>query len=375
MLQHPPAEPGMPEAEIDTPALVLDLDAFEANLAAMARSLEGSRVALRPHAKTHKSPVIAHLQMAHGAVGQCVQKVSEAEILAWGGVKDILMTNEVVGARKLARLAALARIARIGVCADHADQIDAIEAAAAEAGVTLSVYVELDVGSGRCGVVAPEEAVRLAKRVTDARSITFGGLQAYHGSAQHLRSVDERKAAIGAAAELAGRTLEALDKAGIPCPAVTGAGTGTFELERDSGVYTELQAGSYCFMDADYGRNLDAGGKPVSMFRQSLFVLGTVMSVTRQGTAVIDVGHKGVGVDSGLPGISNKPDITYAGASDEHGRLTFAPSNNTSLKLGEKLRLVPGHCDPTIDRYDWYVGVRNGRVECLWPVAARGAMS
>ena len=174
---------------------------------------------------------------------------------------------------------------------------------------------------------------------------------------------------------MARRTVESLDRDGIACPAVTGAGTGTFELERDSGVYTELQAGSYCFMDADYARNLDAAGHPVSTFRQSLFVLGTVMSVTRDGAAVIDVGHKGVGVDSGLPAIWNKPDMTYVSASDEHGKLTFAPLGTAAPRLGERIRLVPGHCDPTIDRYDWYVGVRKGRVECLWPVTARGAMA
>jgi 3-hydroxy-D-aspartate aldolase len=375
MLQHPPAEPGMREDEVETPALILDLDAFEANLATMARRLEGRNVALRPHAKTHKSPVIAHLQKAHGAVGQCVQKVGEAEALAWGGVTDILVTNEVVGARKLARLAALAHVATIGVCADHADQIDALDGAAAEAGARLTVYVEIDVGSGRCGVTSPLEAADLVKRIADSRSLTFGGLQAYHGGAQHLRRFEERKAAIVSAVGIVRATLDALEQAGLPCPAVTGAGTGTFDLESTSGVYTEIQAGSYCFMDADYGRNFDENGAPVSLFRQSLFVLGTVMSVTRAGSAVIDVGHKGVGVDSGLPLVWEKPDIAFAGASDEHGNLKFTPSHNGALKLGEKIRLVPGHCDPTVDRYDWYVGVRNGCVESLWPITARGAMT
>lgn len=375
MIQRPPAEPGMREEEIETPALILDLDAFEANLAAMARALEGRNVALRPHAKTHKSPVIAHLQRAHGAVGQCVQKVGEAEALAWGGVKDILVTNEVVGARKLARLAALAHLARIGVCADHPDQVDALERAAADAGARLSVYVEIEVGGGRCGIVSAQDAADLAKRIANSRALTFGGLQAYHGSAQHLRTHAERKAAIAAAIGRVKDTLDALDKAGLPCLAVTGAGTGTFELESASGIYTELQAGSYCFMDADYGRNLDEGGAPVSRFRQALFVLTTVMSVTRPGSAVVDVGHKGVAIDSGLPLVWQRPDIAYAGASDEHGKLVFSSAQTPPLKLGEKIRLVPGHCDPTVDRYDWYVGVRQGRVESLWPILARGAMA
>jgi 3-hydroxy-D-aspartate aldolase len=374
MFRHPPAEPGMHEDEIETPALVLDLDAFEANLATMARHAAANGIDLRPHAKTHKSPVIAHLQMAHGAIGQCVQKVSEAEALAWGGVADILVTNEIVGARKLARLAALARIAKIGVCVDHPDHVDALEAAASDNGVTLSVHVEIDVGSGRCGVVSPAEAASLAKRISDSRSLTFAGLQAYHGSAQHLRVAADRKAAIASAARIARSAADAIEKAGLQCKAITGAGTGTFEFESASGVYTELQAGSYCFMDADYGQNLDADGVPVAQFKQSLFVLSTVMSLTRAGTAVVDVGHKGIAVDSGLPLVWNKPRIAYAGASDEHGRLAVEATEDGVLKLGEKIRLVPGHCDPTVDRYDWYVGVRRGRVESIWPITARGAM-
>ena len=375
MLQYPPAQPGMREDEIETPALVVDLDAFEANLATMSDRLAGRGVVLRPHAKTHKSPVIAHIQAAYGAVGQCVQKVGEAEALAWGGVTDILVTNEVVGRQKLARLAALAHIARIGICVDHPDHVDAIEAAASEAGAALSVLVEIDVGGRRCGIVSPEEAVALAKRIAHSGSLAFGGLQAYHGGAQHLRTVEERQAAIGGAIDTVKETLSHLKQAGIACPSVTGAGTGTFEIEAASGVYTELQAGSYCFMDADYGRNLDAGGAPVSLFRQSLFVLTSVMSVTRDGAAVVDAGHKAVAIDSGLPLVHDMPEIAYVGASDEHGSLTFPASLGRPLALGRKLRLVPGHCDPTVDRYDWYVGVRKGRVETLWPIPARGAMA
>ncbi len=374
MLQAPPAQPGMREDEIDTPALVIDLDAFEANLDAMAAHLAPTGTKLRAHAKTHKSPVVAHLQIARGAVGQCVQKVAEAEILAWSGVADILVSNEVVGRAKLARLAALARICRIAVCADDADQIDAIETAAREAGVTLSVLVEIDVGAARCGVAPGPEAVVLAQRIAASSHLRFGGLQAYHGSAQHLRRPEERHFAIAAASADARRTVEQLAQQGLACPIVGGAGTGTFELEAASGVYTEIQAGSYCFMDADYARNLDRAGQPVGLFRHALFVLATVMSASRPGVAVVDAGHKAVAVDSGLPLIWQRPDIRYAGASDEHGKLTFGPET-TSPKIGEKLRLVPGHCDPTVDRFDWYVGVRGGRVECLWPVSARGGLN
>jgi D-serine deaminase-like pyridoxal phosphate-dependent protein len=372
MQQQPPARPGQPESEIDTPALVIDLEAFEANLDRMAHRMAEAGVALRAHAKTHKSAVIAHLQMARGAVGQCVQKVGEAEALAWAGVPDILVSNEVVGAGKLARLCALARITRISVCADDAGQVDALGQAATAAGVTLRVLVEIDVGAGRCGVAAGPPAVALAERIAAHPNLQFGGLQAYQGSAQHMRMPAERAAAIGHAVDLTRRTVEQLRQVGLACPIVGGGGTGTHLLEAASGVYTEIQAGSYCFMDADYARNLDDAGRPEADFTQSLFVLATVMSAAQPGVAVVDVGLKAVAVDSGLPLVWQRPGLTYTGASDEHGKLAVAPGAQAPA-LGEKLRLVPGHCDPTVDRYDWYVGVRGGRVECLWPVTARGA--
>jgi len=374
MLQNPQARIGMPENEIDTPALVLDLDAFESNLDTMAAAMAAAGVKLRAHAKTHKSPVIAHQQIARGAVGQCVQKVAEAEVLAWGGVADILISNEVVGPDKLARLAALARITRIAVCADDAGQVAALEAAGADAGVTLTVLVEIDVGAGRCGVKPGSEAVALAQLIDASPHLRFGGLQAYHGSAQHLRRHEDRQSAIAAATDDARRTVEQLRQVGLPCPIVGGGGTGTFDFEASSGVFTEIQAGSYCFMDADYAANFDSSGQKVSGFRHSLFVLATVMSSAQPGVAVVDAGHKAVAIDSGLPLVWQRPDLRYVGASDEHGKLTFA-DGVTGPSVGEKLRLVPGHCDPTVDRFDWYVGVRKGRVECLWPVAARGGFS
>jgi 3-hydroxy-D-aspartate aldolase len=374
MLQTPPAIPGMREDEIDTPALVIDLDAFESNLDTMAALLAPTGVKLRAHAKTHKSPVIARLQMERGAVGNCVQKVTEAEVLAWGGIPDILVSNEVVGAAKLARLCALSRIAKVAVCADDAEQVAAIEAAAAAAGIRMTVLVEIDVGAGRCGVQPGPDAVALATRIARSKHLIFGGLQAYHGSAQHKRTPAERRTLIGGAVDASRRSVEQLRQQGLDCAIVGGAGTGTFEIESQSGVYTEMQAGSYVFMDADYARNLNEAGAPVSTFRHALFVLSTVMSQSQSGVAALDAGHKAVAVDSGLPTVWQRPDILYTSASDEHGKLQFG-SETAAPKVGEKMRLVPGHCDPTVDRFDWYVGVRNRRVECLWPVAARGGLS
>ena len=359
--------------DVDTPALVLDLDAFERNLDRMAAMATSAGVRLRPHAKMHKSPVVTLQQVARGAVGACVQKVAEAEVLVRGGVEDVLVSNEVVGASKVDRLAALARDARIGVCVDDPAQVDALSAAATAHGVQLRVLVEVDVGAGRCGVEPGEAAVRLAQQVAVAPGLTFGGLQGYHGAAQHLRTPAERAAAVAAANQALTTTIALLADAGLSCDVVTGGGTGTADIDLTTGVCTELQAGSYAFMDADYGRNLDADGTPVRTFEQALFVLATVMSAARPGVAVVDAGHKAVAVDSGLPLVHAHPGLSYVAASDEHGTLSVA-ATTTQPRLGDKLLLVPGHCDPTVDRFDWYAGVRSGRVESVWPVAARGAM-
>ena len=373
MTTRPPAEIGMPLDEVDTPALIVDLDAFERNLRRLPERVAGTAVKMRPHAKTHKCPVIALKQMELGAVGVCVQKVSEAEAMVYGGVKDVLVTNEIVGRQKLQRLTALAHMARIGVCTDDAGQVGALEAAARDAGITLPVYVEVNMGGNRCGVEPGEPALDLARRITEAPHLSFGGLQAYHGSAQHLRGWEERRQAIAQAADKAGRTRDVLARHGIDCPTITGAGTGTFEFETGSGVYTELQCGSYIFMDADYGRNLDRDGAPTKAFEPSLFVWATVMSRPAEDRAIVDAGLKALAFDSGPPTVWDEPAATYERASDEHGRLAVTGATNR-LHIGDKLRLVPGHCDPTVNLYDWYVAIRANRVEQLWPITARGAV-
>jgi D-serine deaminase-like pyridoxal phosphate-dependent protein len=373
MTTRPPAEIGMTLDEVDTPALMIDLDAFERNLRRLADKVRGSGVRLRPHAKTHKCPVIALKQIELGAVGVCVQKVSEAEAMVYGGVRDVLVTNEVVGRQKLRHLMALAHTAQIGVCVDDLSQVAALDAAAAEAGTTLDVHVEINMGGNRCGVEPGQPALDLARRVMQAPHLSFAGLQAYHGSAQHLRTWAERQQAIKGAVDKATLTRDLLAANGIPCDNITGAGTGTFEFEVGSGVYTELQCGSYIFMDADYGRNLDADGAATRAFEPSLFVWATVMSRPRTEHAIVDAGLKALAFDSGPPTVWDEPAATYERASDEHGRLGISAATNR-LNLGDKIRLVPGHCDPTVNLYDWYVAVRGDRVEAVWPITARGAV-
>ena len=378
MPQMPPASPGMTLADVDTPALIVDLDAFERNLKRMAEAVSKAGVKLRPHAKTHKSPIVGLKQMALGAVGLCCQKVSEAEIMVQGGIPDVLVSNEVVGARKLDRLAALAHQARVTVAADNPLAIEALAAAARKAGVTIRVLVEINVGANRCGVEPGEPAVVLAKQIAHENGLSFAGLQAYHGRAQHMRTLDERRAAIAAATDMTARTIEALRKAGLACEVVGGAGTGTFELEAASGVYNELQAGSYCFMDADYARNKRADGGRFDTFEHALYVHATVMSMPVPERAVVDAGLKAFAFDSGMPDVPGFAGAYYERPSDEHGSLNVAACN-VRPKLGDKVLLIPGHCDPTINLHDWYIGVRglstsSARVESIWPVAARGAL-
>jgi D-serine deaminase-like pyridoxal phosphate-dependent protein len=377
----PPAEAGMAFDEIDTPALVIDLDAFERNLKRMADAVAkagGGNVRLRPHAKTHKSPVIGLKQMELGAVGLCCQKVSEAEILVEGGIPDVFVSNEVVGRRKLDRLTALARQARVMVAVDHDAALEALEVAATRAGVRMRTLVEIDVGAARCGVEPGPAAVRLAERIARSPVLEFAGLQAYQGRAQHLRTIEERRSAISAAIEKTAMTVDLLRKAGLTCQVVGGAGTGTFELEAASGVYNELQAGSYVFMDADYARNKKADGSGFDTFEHALFVLATVMSTPIETRAVVDAGLKALAFDAGMPEVPGLAGAVYHRPSDEHGALDLTATNHRP-SLGDKVLLVPGHCDPTVNLHDWYIGVRgmsgpSPHVESVWPVAARGAL-
>ena len=372
-MNSPPGEVGMPLEEVDTPALLVDLDAFEHNLDKLAAEVKRAGLRLRPHAKTHKCAVIGQQQVARGAVGLCCQKVSEAEAMVNGGITDVLVSNQVVGKRKIARLMSIAKRAKISVCVDDPSNVAELSNAALSFGAELTVLVEIDVMMGRCGVPPGEPALALARIIDKSPGLRFGGLQAYHGSAQHIRGHDDRGVAIRAAIDASSSTKLLLENAGLKCEAITGAGTGSYRFESQSGVYTELQCGSYVFMDADYGRNLDESGAFVSDFRNSLFIYSTVMSVPTRERAICDAGLKAIAFDSGMPVVVGEDDVGYDKPSDEHGTLSVA-DNNRPLRLGDKIKLIPGHCDPTVNLHDWYVGIRAGRVETVWPIVARGAL-
>ncbi len=376
----PPPAPGDPVESIDTPALVVDLDRMEANLAAMAAFARGHGVRLRPHAKMHKCATIARLQIAAGAVGVCVQKTSEAEALAAAGIADIYISNEVVDRAKLARVAALAGRVRLAIAVDSVEGVERLAAAVAAAGSTIEVFVEVDVGHGRCGAPAAA-AGQLTQRVVSHAppegGLVFAGVQAYHGAAQHLRGADEREAAAHHAAALARAAQASIGAAGIACPLVTGAGTGTFSFDVANGVWGELQPGSYLFMDRDYADNLPAPGAP--RFEHALFVKSRVMS-RGVSHAVIDAGHKSHAIDSGPPRVWQR-ELDYFNGGDEHGvlRPRTGAGGGELPALDATVWLVPGHCDPTVNLHERYVAVRGGLVagvvEAVWPIEARGCVS
>ena len=368
-----PAMVGMDEADIQTPCLILDLDALERNIIKMGEFAKDKNMRHRVHGKMHKSVDVALLQeKLGGSCGVCCQKVSEAEAFVRGGIKDVLVSNQVRDPAKIDRLARLPKLgARAICCVDDLANIADLSAAAVKHGTQIECLVEIDCGAGRCGVQSTEDVVAIATAIDAAEGLKFAGLQAYQGAMQHLDDYQERKAKIEVAIAMVADAVAALNSVGLACDIVGGGGTGSYYFEGDSGVYNELQCGSYAFMDADYGRILDRDGKRIDQgeWQNALFLLTSVMSHAKADKAICDAGLKAQSVDSGLPVIFGRNDVEYVKCSDEHGVIA---DPDGVLKVGDKLKLVPGHCDPTCNVHDWYVGVRNGKVEALWPITARG---
>lgn len=380
---------GQSVAAIDTPALVVDLDAMQRNLSRMAEFAKKHEMRWRPHAKMHKCSAIARLQVQAGAVGVCVQKTAEAEAMAAGGVTDIYITNEVVAPPKLARVAQLAHRLKseggqLAIAVDSHVGVSrlatAMNDARREAGTAavIDVFVEIDVGQGRCGVAPGRAAVSLVHEIRKHPALRFAGLQAYHGRAQHLRGQQERRDVIAQAARDVTMTRKLIEDEGVKVGLITGAGTGSMVCEAASGVWGELQAGSFLFMDADYARNERDPAQP--NFEHALFVKTQVMSAGQEH-AVCDAGHKSHAIDSGLPLVHSLDDgheLDYANGGDEHGILRPAPGKRVP-EIGRMLWLIPGHCDPTVNLHDHLIAVRggliNGKVDRILRVDARGALT
>ena len=368
-----PAAIGMDEADIQTPCLVLDLDALERNIKKMGDYARAHGMRHRVHGKMHKSVDVARLQEdLGGACGVCCQKVSEAEVFARGGIKDVMVSNQVTDPAKIDRLARMPKLgARVLVCVDDPANVADLSAAAVRHGTQIEALVEIDCGAGRCGVTTTQEVVNIARMIDAAEGLKFAGIQAYQGAMQHMDSYEDRQAKLDIAIAQVADAVQGLKAVGLDCDIVGGGGTGSYYFESNSGVYNELQCGSYAFMDADYGRILDAEGKRIDQgeWENALFILTSVMSHAKADKAIVDAGLKAQSVDSGLPTVYGRDDVEYLKCSDEHG---VVADPDGVLKVNDKLRLVPGHCDPTCNVHDWYVGLRDGKVAALWPVSARG---
>ena len=361
-------------AELDTPALLIDLDAMERNIAAMAAHARAVGVSLRPHAKTHKSLRIARLQVEAGALGNCCATMGEAEVMVKGGIPGVHITSPQVTRTKIARLLALNAEDHRGlsVVVDDPGNLAAIDRAAREGGKQLDVIVDFYANHGRTGAASEADAIALAKSVAASPVLRMRGIQAYGGNLQHIASREERR---GKTLEMLKRVraiVEMLRAEGIPVPVVTGAGTGTFDLDPEARVFTELQVGSYLFMDVDYQRALK-DGRNAPPFETALFVQVAVVSNNAQGYVTCDGGLKCFATENFKPEIaSGAPDgSTYTWFGDEHGRLIL-PEGAAKPALGTRVECVTPHCDPTVNLHDFYHCVRGDTLVEIWPVDARG---
>ncbi len=358
---------------LQTPALVIDLDVMERNIARMAEHARTHNIALRPHAKTHKCSEIAKRQMQAGALGICTAKLGEAEALADAGIDSILITSPVVTDRGIARLMALnAQLRELIVVCDSAEVAARLNRSAAERGMLLKVLVDIDPGMGRTGLAPNDAAVALVQQVANPNHLEYAGLQCYAGNLQHLESPNERRDSSLSAMSTLAQLRDALNARGLAPKILSGGGTGTFDIDPDARTLTELQAGSYVFMDRQYNEVWQKPGERPP-FETSLFVQTTVISANRDGLATSDAGFKAFATDAGAPRIAHgAPEgASYFFFGDEQGGVRY-DSSNRELNVGDVLTCIVPHCDPTVNLYDCYHCVRGDMLEAIWPIEARG---
>ena len=358
--------------DLPTPALVVDVDALEHNLDKMAAFYKDRPVGLRPHGKTHKCPDLAKMQLERGAIGVCAAKVSEAEVMLDAGIADILITSPVVTKEKIDRVIALAkRSGGVWMVIDQKKNAHDFNAAAEAAGITLRVLIDLNVGTDRTGITMGEPTLALAKTIAGLGSLKLVGVQAYAGHLQHIPGWEYRRqrslSTMGEAVALA----ESLRREGHDIQVITGGGTGTYNIDCDVEGVTDMQVGSYLFMDGDYRR---IGGKDSSIFddfQPALFVLATAISQPVPGRITLDAGYKAMATDKGMPDVRNIEGVSYRWGGDEHGILQLT-NPSRPIELGDKMLLMATHCDPTVNLHDSLVAFRGERIEAVWPVAGRG---
>lgn len=356
---------GTPKLELDTPALILDLDVVEANIQRMADFLRDKPAKIRPHMKTHKTPALAHKQLAAGALGVTCAKLGEAEVMAAAGIKDILIANQIVGRVKLERLMSLARSTDIMVAVDDEQNVADLDEAANRWGVRPRVLVEIDNGTHRCGVQRGERTIRLASQVAESRNLRLAGVMGYEGFAVFIADAEERAAAARGAMEILTGAADDCRSSGLEIGIVSGGGTGTFDTSGAFPGVTEIQAGSYITMDGRY----KGIGLP---FECGLSVLCTVISRPRPGVLITDLGMKQISHEFGMPHVLNVPGASLTKLSEEHGLIELADPPSVPHQPGDTLEILPTHGDTTINIHDYFFAVRGGLLEAVWAVGARG---
>lgn len=367
-----PMKAGISKWDLDTPALVVDLDKLDRNIARMQRTCAANKIAVRPHAKTHKSAAIAKLQMAAGAIGICTAKVSEAEALFAGGIDRILMTTANLPPAKIRRAMELRkRCPGFIQAVDYDQNVRDLNDAARAAGVTADVVIDVAVGT-RTGIPPGEDALKLAQLVDKQPSLKLRGMLSYDGAAQHINTFAERKARTLKNIEENARTYEKMKASGLNTEIFSGGGTGTYNVYHLVPGFTDVQAGSYIFMDMQYVAIGNADGQPVyDDFEPSLTVLATVVNNRFPGRLTTDAGAKALTLNVPHAGVIGEPDMDYNAGSDEFGTITFKEARK-AWKMGEKMELIVPHCDPVVNLYDYIYGTRNDRVEAVWEITARG---
>jgi 3-hydroxy-D-aspartate aldolase len=360
-------------SQLSTPALLLDIDALDRNIRRMADFAKSIGVNIRPHSKGNKSIAISKRQLAAGAIGICCTTIGEAEVMGGAGVPSILVTSPVVTPAMIGRLLALnENVEELIVVMDDAGNADTVAGAIGSSGKSIGVLVEYDVGQGRTGVVGQDNAVALVRKISSMPELSYRGVQAYYGHLQHVSVFAERR--VKAEAEIARiqSLVAALERENLMPQIVSGGGTGTFEIDAASGVFTELQVGSYPFMDREYVE-IESGQNPNAKFEPALFVQATVVNAWRPDFAVVNAGYKSFATEGGPP-VVRSPKLSgaaYRLMGDEHGGVSYDPAGG-HLKLGDALEFLAPHCDPTINLYDFYHCVRGDTLVDIWPVDARG---
>lgn len=363
---------GRPLADLPTPALLIDLDLFEKNLATMRDACKARGRLYRPHGKAHKSSIIAKMQLEYGADGLCAAKLGEAEVLVRGGIKDILITAPVVGRLKIERLMALVNVTPdVKVVVDSPENINDLSAAALAKGRRLKVLIDVNVGQNRTGVDTPEEAVVLARHIGKERGLEFAGIQGYGGSNQHIIGFENRRSVELLALARAVNARKAVEKAGFPVGILSVGGTGTYNIDTEIPEVTEIQPGSYIFMDSHYSNIGGAGSSEFTDFGNSLSVYTTVISHPSKGRAITDGGNKALSTDESMPVPKGLTGVAYSPGGDEYGILSLRKPNR-ELKVGDKVDFIPGHCDTTVNLHNVFFGIRKGIAETVWPIEARG---